>query len=151
MLKALARNGGVMQMCFLSAYVRKPDPNPARDKAAAGLRAKYGDFRKIKDDAVLRRLRQEFEALEAKWPEKKASVADVVDHIDHVVKTVGIDYVGIGTDFDGGGGVAGCEDVSGMIRVTEELLRRGYSEPEIAKIWGENFFRVFRAAAANVK
>jgi len=73
-------------------------------------------------------------------------VADLVDHIDHVVKLVGIEHVGIGTDFDGGGGVIGCDDVSGMVHVTEELLRRGYSEADIAAIWSGNFMRVFRKA-----
>jgi membrane dipeptidase len=145
-LKALARNGGVMQLCFLSAYVKKPGPNPPRDKAIEDLKSKYGDFRKIKDETILRKIREEYEAVDEKYPEKKAGVADLVDHIDHVVRTVGIDYIGIGTDFDGGGGVVGCEDVSGIIHVTEELLRRGYAEADIAKIWGGNFFRVFRKA-----
>ncbi len=151
MLRALARNGGVLQLCFLSAYVKKPDPNPERDGALEALGKKYGNFNEIKDKDVLRRLREEYEALDEKLPESKADVRDLVNHIDHVVKTVGIDYIGIGTDFDGGGGVKGCEDVSGVIHVTEELLRRGYSEAEIAKIWGGNFFRVFRQAGRVVK
>jgi len=151
MLRALARNGGVLQLCFLSAYVKKPDPNPERDGALEALRKKYGNFNEIKDKDVLRRLREEYEALDEKLPESKADVRDLVNHIDHVVKTVGIDYIGIGTDFDGGGGVKGCEDMSGVIHVTEELLRRGYSEAEIAKIWGGNFFRVFRQAGRVVK
>jgi len=78
------------------------------------------------------------------YPAKLATVADVVDHIDHMVKVMGIDHVGIGTDFDGGGGVDGCSDASQMYRITMELLRRGYSENDIRKIWGENFLRVFR-------
>jgi membrane dipeptidase len=57
---------------------------------------------------------------------------------------VGIDYIGIGTDFDGGGGVTGCNDVGEMYRVTMELLRRGYTEPQIAKIWSGNTMRVLQ-------
>jgi membrane dipeptidase len=87
---------------------------------------------------------EEYEALNAQYPEEKATVKELVDHIEHVIKLVGIDYVGIGTDFDGGGGVEGCDDVSEMFRVTEELVRRGYTEKEIAKIWGGNIMRVFR-------
>lgn len=72
----------------------------------------------------------------------RATVADVVDHIDYIVGLVGIDHVGFGSDFDGGGGVVGCEDASGVINITVEMLRRGYSEEAIEKFWGLNFFRV---------
>jgi len=144
MLKALAAKGGVMQMCFLSAYIRKPSPNPDRDKALKAFEEKYDRPGMRDDEESRRRLHEEYDAIREKYPTEKATVADLVDHIDHVVKVVGIDYVGIGTDFDGGGGITGCDDVSGMIHVTEELIRRGYSEPDIAKIWSGNFMRVFR-------
>jgi membrane dipeptidase len=71
-----------------------------------------------------------------------ATVSDVVDHIDHIVKIAGINHVGIGTDFDGGGGVTGCNDISQMKNITRELLKRGYSTRNIRKIWGENLMRV---------
>ncbi len=99
MLRALARNGGVIQMNFLSAYVKKKDLGPA-------------------------------------------TVSDVVDHIDHIVKIAGIDHVGIGTDFDGGGGVIGCSDDSQLKNITIELLKRGYTTRDIRRIWGENLMRV---------
>ena len=73
---------------------------------------------------------------------ENASVKDAVDHIDYVVKTVGINHVGIGSDFDGGGGIKGLRKVNEYPQLTIELLRRGYSEEEIAKIWGENLMRV---------
>jgi membrane dipeptidase len=75
---------------------------------------------------------------------KLATVSDVIDHIDHVVQVIGIDYVGIGTDFDGGGGVDGCSTVAEMKNITIELLRRGYSKADIEKIWGGNIMRVLR-------
>jgi membrane dipeptidase len=75
---------------------------------------------------------------------KLATVPDVVDHIDHVVQVIGIDHVGIGTDFDGGGGVDGCRSVAEMKNITIELLHRGYSKSDIEKIWGGNIMRVFR-------
>ena len=73
---------------------------------------------------------------------KAASIEDVVAHIDHAVKVAGIDHVGIGSDFDGGGGVLGCNGDNDMINITVKLLEKGYSEEDIRKIWGGNFFRV---------
>jgi membrane dipeptidase len=75
-----------------------------------------------------------------------ATVSDLVDHIDYAVRMIGVDHVGISSDFDGGGGVEGWMDASGTVNVTAELLRRGYSEPDIAKLWGGNFLRVWREA-----
>jgi membrane dipeptidase len=144
MLKALAANGGVIQICFLSNYVKPSGPNPELDKARAEIEARYGPVQEIKDEAVRARRREELEAAFWKYPGAKATVRDLVDHIDHVRKVAGIDHVGIGTDFDGGGGVIGCNDAGEMFHVTEELLRRGYGEREIEKIWSGNTLRVFR-------
>ena len=80
--------------------------------------------------------------IDAKWP--GATLKDFVDHIDHAVKVAGIDHVGIGTDFDGGGGVPGFNDHSEALNVTVELVRRGYTEDQIRKIWGANLLRVWR-------
>ena len=74
------------------------------------------------------------------------TVKDAVDHIDHIVKVIGIDHVGIGADDDGGGGLRDCSDVTHLPRITEELLRRGYREADLAKIWGGNALRVLEAA-----
>jgi membrane dipeptidase len=148
MIKALAADGGVIQICFVSSFVKTPKPNPERDKALRALREKYGPRREIKDEAVLKKRREEYMAVYEMYPRDRATVKDLVDHIDHVVKLVGVDHVGIGTDFDGGGDLEGCSDVSELPNVTVELVRRGYSEEEIRKIWGENLMRVFRAVIA---
>jgi microsomal dipeptidase-like Zn-dependent dipeptidase len=71
-----------------------------------------------------------------------AKVADFVDHIDYAVNLLGIDHAGIASDFDGGGGVAGWEDASETFNVTLELVRRGYTEAQIEKLWGGNLLRV---------
>ncbi len=147
-IRALARRGGVIQICFLGAYVKTPPVIPEREQAVKEMEAKYGPLRDLKDEALRQKAMAEREAINQKYPQAQPTVQDLVDHIDHVKKLVGVDYVGIGTDFDGGGGVLGCNDVSGMIHVTEELLRRGYSDREIAKIWGGNFFRVFERVMA---
>ncbi|MCB8963460.1 MAG: membrane dipeptidase [Bacteroidales bacterium] len=147
MLRALAQKGGVIQMCILSDYVKASAPNPERDSAYRALRKKYNNFRDLTPEQDKQATAEWYE-LEEKYTVDKATVADVVDHIDHIVKVAGIDHVGIGTDFDGGGGVKGCEDASKMYNITVELLRRGYSDSDIKKIWGENFLRVFRAVQA---
>jgi len=147
-LRALAKNGGVIQICFLGAYVKTPPVIPEREKALKDLEAKYGPVREIRDDAVRMKAMAERDAINKQFPQVRPTVKDLVDHFDHVKKVVGIDYVGIGTDFDGGGGIVGCDDVSGMIHVTEELIRRGYTDREIEKIWGGNFFRVFEKVIA---
>ncbi|HPW17344.1 MAG TPA: dipeptidase [Candidatus Aminicenantes bacterium] len=143
-LRALARNGGVVQICFLGAYVKTMPPVPEREAALKEIEAKYGNFREIRDEALRKEAMAARQAAYEKFPQARPDVKDLVDHIDHVREVVGIDYVGIGTDFDGGGGVVGCDDVSGMIHVTEELVRRGYTDREIEKVWGGNFLRVFQ-------
>ena len=70
------------------------------------------------------------------------NVSDFVDHIDYMVKLIGIDYVGISSDFDGGGGIEGWNDASETFNVTLELVERGYTEEDIAKLWGGNLMRV---------
>ena len=71
-----------------------------------------------------------------------ATLDDFMQHLEHAIAVAGIDHVGIGTDFDGDGTVVGCADASQLRNVTKELLRRGYSESDIEKIWGGNWLRV---------
>jgi len=144
MLKRLAAKDGVIQICFFSDYLKTPKLNPQRDTALKLLQEKYGSWEEVKDPNIRKKYRNEYYEIYEKYPREKATVADVVNHIDHVVDLVGINYVGIGTDFDGGGGVSGCDDVSEMPNITLELVKRGYTEEEISKIWGGNFMRVFR-------
>lgn len=82
---------------------------------------------------------------------EQVNVADFVDHIDYMVDKIGIDYVGISSDFDGGGGIDGWNDASETFNVTLELVRRGYTEEEIAKLWGENLLRVLDDVQAVAK
>jgi membrane dipeptidase len=141
MLKKLAENGGVLQMCIMSDYVKKPEPNPERDAAFKALREKYQSFDNLSEQER-QKAQEDWRSLDEKYPRKLATVSDVVDHIDHIVKVAGIDHVGIGTDFDGGGGVEGCFDVSEMGNITLELVKREYTEEQIRKIWGGNTMRV---------
>jgi len=143
-LKALAENNGVIQICLLSSFLKPEAPNPERDRAMVELRRKFSEAGEKPDEAAQKKMRDEYRQLMRKYPGTTANVKDAVDHIDHVVKIIGIDHVGIGTDFDGGGGIEGCIDVSEMPNITLELVRRGYSEDDIRKLWGGNLIRVFR-------
>jgi membrane dipeptidase len=142
-LRALAKNGGVIQMCILSDYVKEMPTSPQRDSARTAFRKKHYDWDNYTEEQRREGIRDWME-MNLKYPPNLATVSDVVDHIDHIVEIAGIDHVGIGTDFDGGGGVADCYDTSEMGNITLELVKRGYSEDEIRKIWGGNFMRVFR-------
>jgi membrane dipeptidase len=82
--------------------------------------------------------------IDAKYPAAaRANVKDFVDHIDYAVKKIGIDYVGISSDFDGGGGIEGWNSAAEAFNVTLELVRRGYTEQQIGKLWSGNLLRVW--------
>ena len=151
MLKTIALNGGVVQMCILSDYVKTPENYAQRDSAYEAVRIKYRNFENLtpKEDSAAER---DWHAVDSLFPRQLATASDMVNHIDHMVKIAGIDHVGIGTDFDGGGGLADCQDVSQMGNITLELVRRGYSEKDIRKIWGSNIMRVMsQVQAFNIK
>ncbi len=144
MIKALAKNGGVIQICFLDDYVKDPDTTTVRYRKMQELRKVYNESFEEMSDEEQTAFHEKWRETAEKYPKKLPTVAHLVDHIDHVNNLVGIDYVGIGSDFDGGGGLADCEDVSQFPAVTQEMINRGYTEEEILKVWGGNFMRVFR-------
>ena len=148
MLKLLAENNGVIQLCILSDYVKKPEPNPGRDSCQLAVRKKYRFFQDLTDEEM-DNARRDWYAIDTIFPAKQATVADAVNHIDHIVKVIGIDHIGIGTDFDGGGGLEDCYDVSQLGNITLELVKRGYTENDIEKIWGGNIMRVMNEVAEN--
>jgi membrane dipeptidase len=147
MLIALKANGGVIQICILSAYLKTMEPNPEMEVKLKELRGKYGDYDTISSEIRKNQMRTEYREIRKRY-EKLATVSDIADHIDHVVQVIGIDHVGIGTDFDGGGGVDGCRNAAEVKNITIELLRRGYSGKEIEKIWSGNIMRVLRQVEA---
>lgn len=156
----LKENGGVVQTVAFRPYVNvikdsiykskleafkkearaKAGYTEAERKNALGLSendsalyfGKYEDFKKG--------LAEKVAAFEAS--ENPVDVADFVDHIDYLIEKVGIDHVGISSDFDGGGGIYGWNDASETLNVTKELVRRGYSKEEIEKLWSGNLLRV---------
>ena len=144
MLRAIAKNGGVVQMCILSDYVKEIEQSPERLAAEKAFREKHSNWANYTEEERKKGI-QDWYRLDVDYPQKQATVSDAVDHIDHMVKIAGIDHVGIGTDFDGGGALQDCFDVSELRNITIELVKRGYSEEDIRKIWGGNFMRVFEA------
>jgi membrane dipeptidase len=142
-LEAVKKNGGVVQIVAFDSYVKAPAP----EKLAAvdSLREKLGltsrgAFRDMPADKRAM-YDSEMAAIEKKWP--KATLQEFVDHVDHAVKLIGIDHVGISSDFDGGGGVTGWNDASETRNVTAELVKRGYTTEQIRKLWGGNLLRVW--------
>ncbi len=156
-LRALAAKRGVLQCVAFDGYVVDARP---RSAAIAAARAELGlpaeeRFRRVEpgseDQEKLRLLRERVAAIEAQHP--RATVKDFVDHIDHAVKVMGIDFVAISSDFDGGGGIRGWNDASETFEVTFELVRRGYDEEALHKLWSGNTLRLWReveAAAAEM-
>ncbi|MGE4056239.1 MAG: dipeptidase, partial [Vicinamibacterales bacterium] len=143
-LLALRDNGGVVQAVALADFVKSPPTE--KTEAIAALRTEYRLAPGASLDTLSADERARYDeqraAIESRWP--RANVSDFVDHIDHIVEVAGIDHVGIASDFDGGGGIDGWSDASETFNVTLELVRRGYSEEQIAKIWGGNLLRVWR-------
>ncbi len=147
MLKGIAERGGVVQVNTLSGYIAKlvnsPERQTALDEMREELRATQGSR-----SAAMERFWLAMGAINARYPPPLATLADVADHIDHMVEVMGIDHVGVGADFDGGGGVEGMFDVSEIGNLTYELMKRGYSERDIGKIWGGNLLRVLTEVEA---
>ena len=140
-LLAIRDNGGVVQIVAFDGYVKIPSD----EKQAA--------IEELRRDAVFDSWatatpaqREAFREARAKIDDlyPGATLPDFVDHIDYAVKLIGIDHVGISSDFDGGGGLIGWKDASETLNVTRELVRRGYSEEEMRKLWGGNLLRVWR-------
>ena len=141
-LLALKENGGVVQVVAFPSYLRTPSPERQRalrelqqefelPSSGGALRNAVAELAPDRRSAYTRRLAD----IDVRWPPPPATVSDLVDHIDYVVELIGIDHVGISSDFDGGGGIGGWNDASETFNVTLELVERGYTEEEIRKIW----------------
>jgi len=169
LLALFDKHGGVIQTVAFSSYVNteKHEAFNAEKTKIYEAKAKnigfeilsWGEVRELEDDereAYIEKYKklvadtaEEVEAL--KETISPVDVSDFVDHIDYLVEKVGIDQVGISSDFDGGGGIDGWNDASESFNVTLELVKRGYTEKEIAKLWGENLLRVLDEVEAVAK
>jgi len=144
-LRALAAQGGVIQIN--SVYVKASKPNPQRDAATKALEAKFPEDRTLSVSERAELLAQRHE-IDRNFPEDRATFDDVMANLLHAIKVAGVEHVGIGLDWDGGGGVIGLEDVADLPKLTGALLAAGYSKDDVAKIWSGNVLRVLAAAEA---
>ena len=147
-LLGLKKNGGVAQLVAFSGYVKCGQDSPERAQALTALRERYGmgqrrgGFQGLSDSARAAFQRDMQELNKQYPPPPRATVADFVNHIDYAVKLIGIDHVGISSDFDGGGGVDGWNNAEETFNVTLELVKRGYTGEQISKLWSGNLLRV---------
>jgi membrane dipeptidase len=144
-LAAIRKNGGVVQAVAFDSYVKiKPPDSPERAAAVAEVRKMMppGGPGEMTDE-VRAQFRAKMAEVNKKFPPApKATVAEFVNHVDYLVNKIGIDHVGISSDFDGGGGVDGWNGADETFNVTLELVRRGYTEEQITKLWSGNLLRV---------
>jgi membrane dipeptidase len=144
-LKLLPENGGVVMVTFVAAFVSQ-EMATASAPLWAEMKARAKD---IKDPAELQKL---YKATAARMPKIKVTIAQVADHVDHVRKVAGVDHVGLGGDYDGNDvWPEGLEDVSSYPKLFAELIRRGWSDPDLAKLAQGNILRVMAQAEAVAK
>lgn len=148
LLLAIAEDGGVIQVNALGAYLEKLEPSPERQAALEDLNAQFDTAPAAMTPAMRAEYRAARIELEKVHPAPRSSFDKFMEHMLYTLELVGPDHVGMGADWDGGGGVVGMEDVSYLPRVTEALLEAGYSEEDLAKIWGGNMMRLMREAEA---
>ena len=144
-IRQLAAKGGVIHVNAYGGYLVDIPKIPEREAAMESLSKKFGSESRLPADRVADYL-AERRAIEARYPTRRATFDEYMAHLLHILKVAGVDHVGIGADWDGGGGVVGLEDVRALPRITEALLAAGYSEVDIRKIWGGNLLRVLRQA-----
>jgi membrane dipeptidase len=148
MIKALAAKGGVIQINYEKSFIDQAYKD-AYDKATGGVVQHMDQLVSScnKDEECIgRELAKQEQQLTAEGKLPHVSWEKVIEHIDHVAKLVGADHVGLGSDFDGATMPEGLEDCSKLPKITEALLRKGYSEADVRKILGENTLRILEQA-----
>jgi len=148
LMLAIAENGGVIQINALGAYLEALEPSPERAAAMAELQATYGTNyaeMTLDEQAAFRARRSE---IGEAFPAPRSTFEKFMEHLLYSLELVGPDHIGVGADWDGGGGVDGMSDITYLPIVTKSLLEAGYTEEDLAKIWGGNMMRLMRAAEA---
>jgi len=145
LLKKLAAKGGVIHMNALGAFIKPLPQSKERTDALAALRTKWGNPNLL-EAARYEQYLDESNAIDRRFPENRASFEDYMSQVLYTIKLVGVDHVGFGADWDGGGGLDGFRDVTALPKITERLLREGYSEADIEKMWSGNVIRLLKAA-----
>ena len=150
-IKKLARTGGTIQINSLSAYLVATPPMPALEQAQGAI---FQRFRGIEDKSpaetqqIVSEAASQLMALRKQYPQPRATFDDYMKHVFHALDLVGPEHVGVGADWDGGGGVIGMEDCSKIQKITERLIKAGLKNAELRAIWGGNALRVIEKAQA---
>jgi membrane dipeptidase len=150
-IRKLGAIGGTIQINSYNGYLIAEPPNPDRAKARGALFAKLEklDSMTPKDAAAaVKEVAAGMTALDKQYLVPKASFETFMAHVTHALDLVGPEHVGIGCDWDGGGGVTGMEDVAALPRITERLVKLGYTESQLGGFWGGNVLRVLGKAQA---
>jgi membrane dipeptidase len=149
LLRKIADDGGVIQINAYGGYLEALSPTPERQAALDELQTEFEGISPITADAETReRYMARMDEVDASFPPPRSTFEKFMEHMNHALEVVGPDHIGMGADWDGGGGVEGMEDVSFLPKVTERLLAEGYSEADIQKIWSGNMLRMLQQAEA---
>lgn len=147
-LRALAKNGGVIQINAFSNYMVPTPKIPEREAALSALMKSLGVTLRDMTPNQRKGFLAGKKAIDAKWPVPRANLDDYMAHMLHAIKVAGIDHVGVSGDFDGGGGIDGLESVADYPKISQRLMAAGYSKADVAKVWGGNALRVLREVEA---
>ena len=148
-IKRLAAAGGTVQINSYNAYLINAPRDPERDKARGALYQKLENLSGMtpaQAAAAVREVATGMKAINAQYPVPRASFETFMSHVTHALDLVGPEHVGVGADWDGGGGVIGFEDAAALPKITERLVKLGYTEAQLAGFWGGNALRVLKAA-----
>jgi membrane dipeptidase len=145
LLRKLAAQGGVIQMNSVAGFLVAAADNRERRQALDEVDQRFGPEEKLPPSKI-RELAAARKAVEAQYPSARATFEDFMKHLLHALQLVGPQHVGLGADWDGGGGVEGMQDVADLPKITQRLLAAGYSEQDLAAIWSGNVLRVLRKA-----
>lgn len=148
LLIAIAEDGGVIQINAYGAYLEALPASPERLAAIEALQAQYGADTSAMDDATREAYRAAYDKLNKQFPAPRSTLEKFMEHLLYTLELVGPDHVGVGADWDGGGGVDGMKDIVDLPKVTAALIEAGYSEEDIAKIWGGNVLRLMSEVEA---
>lgn len=148
LLKKVADSGGVIQINAFGGYLEALEPTAERAAALAEIQAEFGEDMTALSPERQIEARTAFEAVNEAFPPPRSSFEKFIEHLLHALEVIGPDHVGIGADWDGGGGTADMVDVSALPKITARLLKEGYSPEDIEKVWSGNMMRLLRAAEA---
>ena len=145
LLKKMAAKGGVIHMNALGSFIKPLPQTKERTDAMAALRTKWGNPNQL-ESARYEQYLDELNALDSQFPENRATFEDYMQQVLYTIRLVGVDHVGFGADWDGGGGLDGFRDITALPKITERLLKEGYTEADLQKMWSGNVIRLLKAA-----